>query len=374
MSRWRLLERKKAAALKANQQLTVSSNAPNNASDNSSTSSSTNVHANAVPSPSHPIQTSPTMSRLTSSPTQAPHLFPLVSDTVRPPGSYSQHNPDFDIWPPYYPPESYPIPGSSLSPSHPFRVPSPEIVSVSPAPFHFTSSSLSAALSAPPQLHRPLPSISSEPPLIEPCPETELLSDNTLNIDGHDYDHPMSLDDPLAAMTSGPNTTDHFLLPPASTSSPLLQPSIALNVHNSSIFIPHSPTHFHPLHDLWKSPAGTLSDLLAPLFENSPRSNLDNILLTDPALEDLSSVASTPFSVAPSVSPVSSPNVLSPVGLPGSDQLTNPTCSLLFSTPLEPTRSPVSSTQGHGSSFVTKRLSKSSTPMRLSSSLPLTAE
>lgn len=314
------------------------------------------------------------MSRLTSSPTQAPHLFPLVSDTVRPPGSYSQHNPDFDIWPPYYPPESYPIPGSSLSPSHPFRVPSPEIVSVSPAPFHFTSSSLSAALSAPPQLHRPLPSISSEPPLIEPCPETELLSDNTLNIDGHDYDHPMSLDDPLAAMTSGPNTTDHFLLPPASTSSPLLQPSIALNVHNSSIFIPHSPTHFHPLHDLWKSPAGTLSDLLAPLFENSPRSNLDNILLTDPALEDLSSVASTPFSVAPSVSPVSSPNVLSPVGLPGSDQLTNPTCSLLFSTPLEPTRSPVSSTQGHGSSFVTKRLSKSSTPMRLSSSLPLTAE
>ena len=114
------------------------------------------------------------------------------------------------------------------------------------------------------------------------------------------------------------------------------------------------------------------SDLLGPLFENSPRSNPNNILLTDPALEDLSSVASTPFSIAPSVSPVSSPNVSSPVGLPGNDQLTNPTSSLLFSTPLEPTRSPVS--QGHGSSFVTKRLSKSSTLMRLSSSLPLTAE
>ena len=368
------MERKKAAALRANQQLTASSNAPNNASDNSSTSSSTNVHANATPSPSHPIQISPTMSRLTLSPAQAPHAFSLVSDTVRLPGSYSQHHPDFDIWPPYYPPESYPIPSSSLSPSHSFRIPSPEIVSVSPAPFHFTSSSLSAALSAPPQLHRPLPSISSEPPLIKPHPGPELSPDNALSTDGNDYDHSMSLDDPLAAMTSGSNTTDHFLLPPASTSSPLLQPSIALNVQNSSILISHSPTHFHPLHDLWKSPAGTLSDLLAPLFENSPRSNPDNILLADPALEDLSSVASTPLSAAPSVSSVSSPNVSSPVGLPGSDQLTNPTSSLLFSTPLEPTRSPVSLTQGHRSSFVTKRLSKSSTPMRLSSSLPLTAE
>lgn len=314
------------------------------------------------------------MSQLTLSPAQAPHSFSLVSDTVRPPGSYSQHDPDFDIWPPYYPPESYPIPSSSLSPSHSFRVPSPEIVSVSPAPFHFTSSSLSAALSAPPQLHRPLPSISSEPPLIETHPETELSSDNVLNVDRNDYDHPMSLDDPLAAMTSGTIITDHLLLPPASTSSPLSQPSIALNVQNSSILISHSPTHFHPLHELWKSPAGTLSDLLAPLFENSPRSNQNNILLADPTLEDLSSVTSTPFSVAPSVSPVSSPNVSSPVGLPGSDQLTTPTSSLLFSTPLDTTRFPVSSTQGHGSSLVTKRLSKSSTPMRLSSSLPLTAE
>lgn len=367
--------------MRACRQSTASSNAPNSASDSSSTSPSINVHANAAPSPSHPIQTvsSPAMNQPALSPTGMPHLFSLVSDTVRSPGSYSQHDSGFDVWPPYYPPESYPIPSSSLSPSHSFRIPSPEIITVSPAPFHFSSSSLSAALSAPPQLHRPLPPISSELPLMEPRPETELPSDNALNVGQNGYDNPMTLGDPLAAMASETIPADHLPashFPPAFTSSPLLQPQIASNAQHSSMPISpisHSSAHFHPLYDSWKSPTETLSDLLIS-FEYSPQSNSDNTLLADPGFEDLSSAASTPLSVAPSVSPISSPNVSSPVNLPGGEQLMTSTSSLLFSTPLEPARSHVFSTQGLRPTSATKRLLKSDTPMRLSSSLPLTTE
>ncbi|KXN83638.1 Transcriptional activator Myb [Leucoagaricus sp. SymC.cos] len=305
-----------------------------------------------------------------------------IQDSQSTVSAESQPDPGFNIWPPYYPPESYPIPGSSLSPSHSFRLPSPDIVPVSPhvAPFQYSSSSLSAALSAPPQLPRPLPPVSSEPPLmdVQPQPEPPSLADTTLNADQNDeHDDLMSLDDPLVSLSNETAPAiEHLttsLLPPV-FASPLLQPPISLNVQQSISISPISqsndnPFHFDPLQEFWKSP--NLSDLLAPLFEQSPQST-PNTLLADTNYED-SSAASTPFSIAPSVSPISSPNVSSPVDLPGSEQSMSSTTSLLFSTPREPTRPHVPPSRSRRPTSTSKKLLKPGTPMRLSSNLPLTA-
>lgn len=393
--RWRLLERKKAAALRAVGQAPTPGNAFNTTSKSSSNSPSATNANNGILTPPEPGQPSPSSreNQPTLSPAQLPPPPPPPEETQSPESQAtdlgpSHSEPMFDLWPPYYPPESYPIPGSSLISSHSFRLPSPEIVSVSPhiAPFQFSSSSLSAALSAPPQPSRPLPPVANEPPLMEvqPEPEAPSLTDGSGNADQNDdnNDNFMSLDDPpVSATAETAPTIEHFttaLLPRVFTSSPTLQPPAPLNVQHSSIPIsPISHPNDIPLQadqiaDFWKSP-NPLTDLLAPLFEQSPQSTTDNNLLVDTNYEDLSSASSTPFLFASSLSPTSSPNVLSPVDLPSSEQSTSSTGSLLFSMPREPTR-PYIPPPRRSRPTSTKKLLKPGTPMRLSSSLPLTAE
>ncbi|KAF9452596.1 hypothetical protein P691DRAFT_794751 [Macrolepiota fuliginosa MF-IS2] len=392
-NRWRLLERKKAAALRAGAQVATPSIISNNASKSPSNSPPDTFPNNGFLTPLEPSQPlpSPAMSQPALSPAQLPPVAPPPPEETSLPESQStepaqsQPDPIFNIWPPYYPPESYPMPGSAFDAFDTFQFSSPDIVSVSPhiAPFQFSSSSLSAALSAPPQLPRPLPPVSNEPPLMEvqPEPETSLSTDHTANTEQNDdnNDDLMSLDDlTISITTEAIPTIEHIpatLSPPPFTASPLSQPPISLNVQHPSMPIspishPNDTTiHTDHIHDLWKSP--NIFELL-PLFGQSPRSTTDNNLLADPSYDELSSASSTPFLFASSLSPTSSPNVSSPVDLPGNEQSTGLTGSLLFSTPREPARPHVPPRRNRPTS--TKKLLKPGTPMRLSSSLPLTAD
>lgn len=367
----------------------------------SSVSDSSSKDCSSSPSvvlPNDRTLTPPEQNQVLSSPTKSPRapsltqVAPTVEDkstaeTQTTDSEASQSSSALELWPPYFPPESYPIHGP-FSPSHSFQLPSPQLVPVSPniAPFQFSSSSLSTALSAPPQLHRPLPPVPDESPLMALEMNSDLFSSMDLASNAEHLcendDSLMSLDDPLPSVTTetAPSVEQFSsaLLPPVYT-SPLLQQPVSFNSQHPSI--PISPTsHSNDIptqmdqfqvSDIWKSP-GPLSDFLVPLLEHSPQVNNDTRLQVDANFDDFSSASSTPCLFPSSLSATSSPNVSSPVDLPNSEQSGSSTGSLLFSTSRESMRSfqPVR----HRRPIPTKKLLKNGTPMRLSSSLPLTAE
>ncbi|KAG6891060.1 hypothetical protein C0995_014149 [Termitomyces sp. Mi166 len=113
---------------------------------------------------------------------------------------------DFTNWAPtypYYPPEAYPcFSGEDNSASnHHFRSPTPDVSHITPdvAPFQFSSSSLSAALSVTPQAPEPLPTIymgsESSSPLV-----TEQYDGNV--VIGSDSDQTSKDDFPINFMHS----------------------------------------------------------------------------------------------------------------------------------------------------------------------------
>jgi myb proto-oncogene protein/Myb-like DNA-binding protein BAS1 len=383
-----LLERKKAAALRVGAQVVASSSASVTSSKDSSSPPSVVLPNDRTLTPPEQNRTLPSPAKSPPAPSSTRVALPVEEDpateTQTTNSSRSQSDSVVDMWPPYFPPEAYPIHGSSLSPSHSFQVPSPQLVPVSPniAPFQFSSSSLSTALSAPPRLPRPLPPVSNEPPLMALELESDLFSStgHTPSVEQlrENDDSLMSLDDPLLSTTTEAALPpmEHFtatLLPPVFT-PPLLQQPISLHPSHPSIPI-SPPSHSTDMDqfqvsDIWKSP-GPLIDFLAPLLEQSPQSNKDNNLQMDANFDDFSSTSSTPCLFSSSLSATSSPNVSSPVDLPGSEQSGSSTGSLLFSTSREPMRSfqPARSRRP-----IPNKLLKTGTPMRLSSSLPLTAE
>lgn len=211
-------------------------------------------------------------------------------------------------WPPYYPPEAYP----GITSLGRFREPTPSLVSVpSPdvAPFRFSSSSLSAALSDP----------RTYPPLPPETPPSELDTDF---INGSS---PSSASPSLFRNDSFDDFHDEPMLLADSLESPFSAPSISYSYDGDGTYIdgsinmsPIVSIDRHFLQDVAsKSPQMFATNV--PNFSNLPHQlNL---------YEDFSSASSSPFERVSSLSPTSSPSTASPVDLPATDQ----PFSLLFS-------------------------------------------
>jgi hypothetical protein len=256
-------------------------------------------------------------------------------------------------WPPYYPPEAYSYLSQeeNSTPDSGFRVPTPEVVSHSPheAPFNFSSSSLSAALSDPPRIPMALPPVAEgdHTSSVSPSsPRNEHLY--------KDIHHQMSLDDPP-------------------THSEEEQRQLAL-ILSRPCFGTEGGTHYNT--SLFSSPIDTIpsmdndgweifpTDFLSlPVYEPSSLQILDG-LFTDPNFSDASSSLSTPSHFPTSLSATSSPNVGSPNELPVND------CRVVSSLPTDNRKQP----PRRSSKKAPKKHVKPQGPTRLSSMLALTPE
>lgn len=299
LSRWRLLERKKAS----------------------------NAHQISYPQESLAVPVSP--AQLHQSP--VPVYEHLEND----------HSP-MSEWPPYYPPEAYPTfpQEDGLHLERPFRELTPEVLDIADpniAPFQFSSSSLSAALSDPPRPAPALPPVSivNTPDLVPPA---------SLN----DYERQPSLS-PLSQCDGIPEVNDILMSFDNLSNQPMDQhgmeisiPSISyepdhmdnmgFNTADYASYFSASPISISPditrvsdaSQSLWKP-----RNMCEIELDNSPFSVFG--LLHDG--HDSSSTASTPYISSP-LSLTSSPYPLSVVDLPVGEQPSSN--SLLFSPPIEP--------------------------------------
>ncbi|KAF8971449.1 hypothetical protein BDZ97DRAFT_1786576 [Flammula alnicola] len=249
---------------------------------------------------------------------------------------------DFQHWPPYYPPEAYPTfpTDEDSSTVRTFREPTPAALDIpdpNVAPFQFSSSSLSAALSDPPRPPPPLPpvSVSNTPELLvqdipndpERQPSLSPLSQyngipemNDVLMALDDYpQEPMDQRNLEASITQLPYDPDTFNIGRLSDSS--------FYTSASPIFIPSELSRtFDPLQfSIWKPRTVPEID-----FDNSPRSIVDSHSILNDGHDDLSSASSTPFIFSTPLSPNSSPNPGSLMDLPNAEQP-----SLLFAPPNE---------------------------------------
>ena len=219
-----------------------------------------------------------------------------------------------------------------------FREPTPERLYIPDpkiAPFQFSSSSLSAALSDPPPPPAPLPNIS-----VYNTPEIPV---NDIFQDTGETQQSLS---PLSQFNGIPEMCDIFMSQPgdysqglmdppqmeASTSQPPFEDTFNLShLHDSSFYTSASPIFvtsdlsrtLDPLQfNIWKPRSAPETD-----FENSPRSTIDNRSVFN---DDFSSASSTPYGISTPLSPQSSPWAGTIVDLPTNSE---PPSSLLFSSP-----------------------------------------
>lgn len=264
-------------------------------------------------------------------------------------------------WPPYYPPEAYTTLTSAdnvYANGHLFHAltpPLPERRNPEGAPFQFSSSSLSAALSDPPPPHNPLPPYSSSD-------TPELFQDTNLS--------------PLSQL---PEMHDVLMSPVGSPYEPHLRVEVSQSTYEdpfsfpitdgfqyiSPITFPTELGHDNIFQEIWKM-RGTEENEF-----DSPRTVFDGLVNFADFHDSLSSPLSTPFSTpffhSNSLSPTSSPNPVSFVDLPNAEHPS--TGSLLFSPPVHPRRlAKRITTRKHKTAMNIQSLT------RLSSSLPLSNE
>lgn len=338
MSRWRLLERKK--------------------------NSKSNQTANELSPRTAPIEQ---------------QVSPLPNHPLEPPASVPEA-----AWPPYYPPEAYSIlteetrtNGGSFKPSTPppLIIPDPAV-----APFQFSSSSLSAALTDPPPRPRPLPPVS-----VYNTPE---LSQYTL----HDMDDQPTLS-PLAHINIIPDM--HDISTTFNPSAPSIYLDSPLDSHLSELPISHAPygqdslytglpfadstfPFVSPIHIPQEIPqSGSFFEMWKPRYQeefefDSPRSVIDGLGFGD-FNEGFSSSSSTPFLTSHTLSPSASPNPIVFSDLPSADLSPSGGSSLLFSTG-DGQNSGVQRSNRSISARKHKPCIKLPVPTRLSSSLPFTNE
>lgn len=279
-------------------------------------------------------------------------------------------------WPPYYPPEAYPTftTDSDFNAVRTFREPTPEHLYIPDpkiAPFQFSSSSLSAALSDPPPPPAPLPNNS-----VYNTPE---LSLQDIYQDAGETQQSLS---PLSQFNGIPEMCDILMSQPgdfpqglmdppqmeASITQPAFEDNFNLSrLQDSSFYTSASPIFLtsdlsrtlDPLQfNFWKPRSAPETD-----FENSPRSTVDNRSVFN---DDFSSASSTPFGISTPLSPGSSPWVGTIVDLPTNAE---PPSSLLFSSPNDSHSSLLQRTRKHARK--SKPSMKASTSTRLSSILAL---
>jgi hypothetical protein len=256
-------------------------------------------------------------------------------------------------WPPYYPPEAYCyLSHEENAASDPgFRELTPEVLSHSPheAPFNFSSSSLSAALSDPPRIPMSLP------PTTECDQSTSVTSSSSPRELGYqDVHHQMSLDDLPVHPEEGQCHLEVILSGPCFSAEGGAQ-------YNTSLFGSPIGTTRGMTNDGWDNfPADFIS---LPVYEPSSLQVLDG-LYTDPNLSDISSTLSTPSHFPTTLSAASSPNGDSPVELPENDRRVAASLSIANNRK----QPPRSSRKGP------KKHVKPQGPTRLSSMLALTPE
>lgn len=272
----------------------------------------------------------------------------------------------------YYPPEAYPIFSIDEDPrtQRTFREPTPEILQIPDpivAPFQFSSSSLSAALSDPPRPPPPLPPVSAfnTPELLvqdipnDPDRQPSLSPLSQCNGIPEMDDILMSLEDySQESMGQQSSKTSFSQLPSYEIDSfnfgPL--PEYALSSSASPISTqPDLARTLDPLRLTFWKPRGQSDEFYSPSVINDA---------------ELSSASSTPFIFSSNLSPNSSPQSISLVDLPATEQLSSN--SLLFSqgeSRMNHVRRARKST-----SKKPKPILKPSLATRLSSTLPLCAD
>jgi hypothetical protein len=256
-------------------------------------------------------------------------------------------------WPPYYPPEAYSYLSQEGNPTtnSRFQEPTHEVISHSPheAPFNFSSSSLSAALSDPPRLPMALPPIGE-------CDYPASMSPSSSRNDHlyKDIHHQMSLDDvPIHSEEEQRQLALTSLRPCFGTEGG--------THYDTSSFTSPIDTNPSVDNDGWDTfPTDFLS---LPVYEPSSLQILDR-LFTDPNFSDASSSLSTPSHFPTSLSATSSPNVGSPNELPMNDS------RVISSLPTDNRKQP----PRRSSEKAPKKCVKPQGPTRLSSRLPLTPE
>ena len=243
-------------------------------------------------------------------------------------------------WPPYYPLEAYSTfsQEDGLQFDRPFREPTPEPLNIADpniAPFQFSSSSLSTALSDPPRPAPALPPLSAvnTPDLVPPvqlndgeslsplsqCDGIPEVNDILMSFDNLS-NQPMDqagMDMSIPSITYEYDHMDNMRFNPADFSSYFSASPISISSEITRIS--------DPSQNLWKP-----RNMSEVELENSPFSVFG--LLHDG--HNSSSTSSTPYLQSSPMSLTSSPHTPSVVDLPVGEQPSSN--SLLFSPPYEP--------------------------------------
>ncbi|GLB36483.1 putative myb-like DNA-binding domain containing protein [Lyophyllum shimeji] len=285
-------------------------------------------------------------------------LYEPVANRISDPSSSQPRSfvpsevPHSSAWPttyPYYPPEAYPCfptDGSSLDLS--FEEPALEVPAVSPdvAPFQFSSSSLSAALADVPQSSRSLPTIyeSEHTNATLPPAHDETHQDPTTQASQVNFPLTFEHHEDLSRIFLGVHFDENgvFHYPEGNDT--------ACNSPNGMIPETEGDPWEHFIPDLFASPASTMLPLQG------------SDVSLDRNASDMSSTLSTPFNFTLSLSDPSTPNLLSPVDLPSSEQ---PSGTAVTS----PNRRSPRTRRRRG-----RKPEDPGKPHRLSSSLPLTTD
>lgn len=232
-----------------------------------------------------------------------------------PPRLGTPQEPDITQWTlpyPYYPPEAYPgfQADEGSGSNHTFREPTPEISTVSPhvAPFQFSSSSLSAALSDVTQTSRPLVTIyeSEQSNAIPPSSHDDTPQNLINQLSQGNFSLPFEHDENLSRIFLEAHFDTHGVFHYPESNNHALSPT-----NDRVLDIEEDPWELDT--DIFASPASTQ----LPLHGS-------DISIDNAALDNMSSTLSTPFHFSLSLSDPSTPNTSSPVDLPQNDQITYP--------------------------------------------------
>jgi hypothetical protein len=278
-------------------------------------------------------------------------------------------------WSPFYTPEHFTTPLEDSYPlSNDFCLSVPQ-TDVQNAPFQFSSSSLSAALSDPQQnvLPSPLPHLIEDyyhdfpSTSVSPAsPNNDLLS----NIE----DQPMVICD---TSTFHDSLELGRILSQVNFNSPSLPNDQALDVNGATVsplFSPQDmsqPSALPPQGSPWTPSSPFEIFGFSPVEQPHQLRHFSNFSYEDGVLDDLSSTASTPIHFITSLSPTSSPGAISPIDLPSNDLHT--TGSLLFS-PTQRPREPALDTHRRPRRMTTRRALKPPGTGRLSANLAIASE
>ncbi|KAF8640483.1 hypothetical protein AX17_000146 [Amanita inopinata Kibby_2008] len=285
-------------------------------------------------------------------------------------------------WSSFYTPEQYAIPLGE-----PYHVPDELCIAapameVQNAPFQFSSSSLSAALSDPLQLFR-TPPAPSTPNLFEDRCDQDISSSSVSPASPNN--DLFSTDEQRMLICGASTFSDSLELGRIFSQVGFNSPSVhndqsldinKLDVNNgatvSPLFSPQDmsqPSALPSQESPWKMPLTPFEAFgLSPCEYPHRLQHYNSFSCEDNTYDEFSSTTSTPIDFIASLSPTSSPSVASPVDLPADPHTAG---SLLFS----PTRRELSSdTQRRPRRMMTRRGLKPPGTTRLSASLALTSE